>query len=262
MASFPVSVKTFATRSAGQTIGSAHVNDLQDEVNAIEDNLVNGLQLVLTARGFTTSTGRLNIGGASTLTTLQAGASTLTTLQVTGASTLATLQVTGASTLTGNVTITGTLTVGGQQVGAGTYVQLSHSVRQEFNQAVWAGLNWDTEDADASALHSTAANSSRITFGSTGGWMVGCNLPWSSNAAPGVSVGRIVLNDNENTLIVSGEASSRASAQRPLSLSGLLRVASASDYATVQVFTNSGSTAGIESVSTLYGHARFWAHRI
>jgi hypothetical protein len=39
-------------------------------------------------------------------------------------------------------------------------------------------------------------------------------------------------------------------------------VASASDYATVQVFTNSGSTAGIESVSTLYGHARFWAHRI
>lgn len=42
MASFPSAVKSFASRSAGQTIGSAHINDLQDEVTAIEDGLING----------------------------------------------------------------------------------------------------------------------------------------------------------------------------------------------------------------------------
>lgn len=56
MASYPSNVKTFATRTANQTIGSAHVNDLQDEVNAIEDGLVNGLQ-----HGLTLSTGHLTV---------------------------------------------------------------------------------------------------------------------------------------------------------------------------------------------------------
>lgn len=42
MASFPTAAKTFTTRSAGQTIAASHVNDLQDEVTAIEEGIVNG----------------------------------------------------------------------------------------------------------------------------------------------------------------------------------------------------------------------------
>ena len=41
-ASYPGAVKTFTTKSAGQTIQPADVNDLQDEVNAIESGLLNG----------------------------------------------------------------------------------------------------------------------------------------------------------------------------------------------------------------------------
>jgi hypothetical protein len=40
MASYPSSVKAFATRSAGNTIGSAHMNDVQSEITAIEQELV------------------------------------------------------------------------------------------------------------------------------------------------------------------------------------------------------------------------------
>lgn len=40
MADYPTSVKSFASRSAGQSIGAAHVNDLQNEVAAIETELV------------------------------------------------------------------------------------------------------------------------------------------------------------------------------------------------------------------------------
>jgi len=41
MANFPNSVTTFASRSAGQKIASAHMNAVQDEINAIEDGLLN-----------------------------------------------------------------------------------------------------------------------------------------------------------------------------------------------------------------------------
>jgi hypothetical protein len=41
-ASYPGAVKTFTSRSAGQTIASAHINDLQDEVTAIESGLLTG----------------------------------------------------------------------------------------------------------------------------------------------------------------------------------------------------------------------------
>jgi hypothetical protein len=42
-ASYPTSVKTFVSRNAGDVIQPAHVNDLQDEVNAIETGLKAGL---------------------------------------------------------------------------------------------------------------------------------------------------------------------------------------------------------------------------
>lgn len=40
MAQFPSAVKTFTTKNAGDTIQPSHLNDLQDEVSAIEDGLL------------------------------------------------------------------------------------------------------------------------------------------------------------------------------------------------------------------------------
>lgn len=45
-ASYPTSVKSFTTKSTNDVIEAAHVNDLQDEVNAVEsDILTNGITL-------------------------------------------------------------------------------------------------------------------------------------------------------------------------------------------------------------------------
>ena len=41
MPSYPTSVKSFTTKNAGDSILAAHVNDIQDEVNAIEAGLLN-----------------------------------------------------------------------------------------------------------------------------------------------------------------------------------------------------------------------------
>lgn len=46
-ASYPTSIKSFATRLAGETIQPAHMNDVQDEITAIETALLSGFAHVL-----------------------------------------------------------------------------------------------------------------------------------------------------------------------------------------------------------------------
>ena len=42
MSSYPTSIKSFTTRLTGDTIAPSHMNDVQDEVNAIETELLAG----------------------------------------------------------------------------------------------------------------------------------------------------------------------------------------------------------------------------
>lgn len=102
MANYPNSVTTFTTKSdgAGNTIQAAHINDLQNEVTAIEDGLLNGTAPVNSSRITAAS---LNVAGNSTV----AGAFTA------GASTLASISVAGGSTVSGAAVFTGGLTASG-----------------------------------------------------------------------------------------------------------------------------------------------------
>ena len=70
MASFPGSVKSFASRANGGVIDASHVNDLQDEVNAIED-------------GYLNATAHLNSSNSTAANLSVLGGSTLTGLHVT-----------------------------------------------------------------------------------------------------------------------------------------------------------------------------------
>jgi hypothetical protein len=101
-ASYPTSVKTFTTKQngAGNTIFAAHVNDIQDEVVAIESGLTQGTAPLassnstvanLSVLGNSTVAGALGVGGAASLTTVS----------VSGGSTFATL-INSARTGTGN----------------------------------------------------------------------------------------------------------------------------------------------------------------
>lgn len=81
MASYPTTAKTFVSRSDGQVISATHVGDLQDEVAAIEDGLLNG-------------TARLNSSN----------------------STVAALSVSGASTFAGTANFAGTVQFAGSAI--------------------------------------------------------------------------------------------------------------------------------------------------
>jgi len=50
MASYPNAVKSFTTKNAGDTIQPAHINDLQDEIAALEDGLLNGTAPINSSR--------------------------------------------------------------------------------------------------------------------------------------------------------------------------------------------------------------------
>ena len=114
MASYPTTVKTYATRNNGDTIQPAHVNELGDEITAIEDGLINGTAPLNSSKS---TLATLNVTGNSTLAgSVNAGNSTINNLSVTnnstfagsinvGASTFATLSVTGVATFSGPVVL-------------------------------------------------------------------------------------------------------------------------------------------------------------
>ena len=232
-ASYPSAVKTFAARSNGGVIDASHVNDLQDEVNAIEAGLLNG-------------TAPLN-----------SSKSTLVSLSVTGASTLAgTVNVTGNSTFTGTVNFTGTVT--GVATNNPPRVRASMSSTQNVSSNTWTGLTWNTNVYDSTGMHSTTTNSSRITFvGSTGIYHIGAQVTLST-VVSGASFLRIMVNDSSEALSVKADGSN--STNCPMNLSGDLRVADTTDYITVQVrlATSTGSVLA-ESSNSAMG---FWAHFI
>lgn len=81
MSDYPTSAKTFTTKTGGQTIAASHMNDVQDEVNAIEVGLLQG-------------SARLNSSH----------------------STMVALSVTGGSTILGDLTARGGWYGGGQTI--------------------------------------------------------------------------------------------------------------------------------------------------
>ena len=74
-ASYPTSAKTYTSKSNGQTIDAAHINDLQLEVTAVETDLIAGLPVTRGGTGNLTLTqfGVLVGNAASAITATSAG---------------------------------------------------------------------------------------------------------------------------------------------------------------------------------------------
>ena len=257
MASYPTTNKTFASRSNGSIIDASHVNDLQDEVAAIEDGILNG-------------TARLNSSGSTVATLSVAGGSTLAgTLQVTGGSTFtgavkfnggitSTVSFTSSVTFDAGVTITGTLT-GSINTPPTVRVRSSANTSLSTSGEKWVGLSWDIEDYDSTGMHSTATNSSRLTFaGSTGIYHVGAAIHLGLDNQIETRV-RLVLNDS--TTFLANSLVLGASTVAMHCLAADYRIQSTADYVTVQAMTAAASTAVVVANSTV-GVTALWAHRV
>lgn len=270
MATYPTGVYAPASKSAGQTIQASFFNDPEAEITALEDAVKNGFQhavtingaLTVSTGGLTVSTGSVNIGGPSSLATLQVtGGSTLTGNVVLGGN----LSVAGNSTVAGNLTVTGAITAASiDALNPRAKVTLS-SAASTITHDTLTGLSWDVETYDSTGLHSTAANSSRLLLTSSGVWMVGAQIEWNLVLNPSTLVTRvqIVANDNEGVCgdarLVGAWGSGAATQQ----VHGVYYATSTSMYVTCRVYQNSGGGMVIVGSSgSGAGPTQFWVNKI
>ena len=167
MASYPNAVKSFTSKNAGDTIQPSHINDLQDEVAALEDGLLNGTAPINSSR-ITAPAAQISNATISSLTVsvlsltnLQTSNSTTANLNVTSGSTMAALNVTGGSTLA-------TL-----NVLASAPLAMVSGAAQTVNGGGGTVFALNTNDyvTDAS-MHSTATNNSRVYPASSGVYLI------------------------------------------------------------------------------------------
>lgn len=258
---YPTSVQTFTNKNTGQIVQPAHVNDLQTEVTALENGLLTGLQ-----HGLSVSTGGLTVSTGNTVLGQH--------LQVAGNS-----SVTGALTVGGNSSLTGNLHVAGNSTFAGSVaftgtivglplgppvVRVGISTRVDIASNTWVGVNWDTEDYDSHGMHSTASNSSRLTcVQSTGRYHFGAVVDWnySGGGSSGAVKARILINDSTSpgNIVSAVMANFNNEGAGFMTVSGDIRIANTTDYATLQVFTRTSTRSLVPAGDAV---TAFWAHQI
>ena len=266
MATYPTGVYAPASKSAGQTIQASFFNDPEAEITAIEDALKNGIPhaITISTGGLTVSTGGLRVGGPSTLAALQAGASTLTTLSA-GASTLTTLQA-GNSTVTGDLSVSGVLTVGGIAVGGRQpSAKVSLAANVNINASIWTAVNWTTNDHDSTSLHSTTTNSSRVNLTSSGLWLLGGQASWTPGTPASTTIlgVRLVLNDAD---AIGGQRQflgTPSATDWSIQSQALYYATSTTAYVSMHVFQSGGSQMQLNgSTGTGTGPTQFYVQKV
>lgn len=276
MASYPNSVPSYGTLVDGSDYPQAeHINGLRQEITALADGLINGLQhgLSVSTGGLTVSTGNtvlgqnLSVAGGSTLASLTvSGAAGITGALSAGASTLSSLTVSSNAVVGGDLGVTGDLTVTGTITGnfdppRAHVAVVTHTANQTLTGNVWTTLSWDTLTAGSTDMHSTASNSSRVTCATSTGLY---HLSFSGgiqNAVGSLWGLRIWKNDTVAVMGMTVQGVS-TTVQRAISVAGDVRVSDTSDYFCVQLFNGSGGSDSLLAASSSYGPPVFAVRRV
>jgi hypothetical protein len=236
-AQYPNAVKSFATRNAGDVIQPSHINDLQDEVNAVEAGLLQGSA------------------------PLNSSNSTVANLSVTGKSTLV-----GNVQINGNCTVTGTLVAGSFSFSsvftadAQPQCKVVKTSTQSIPNVTWTALTFQAQDFNIGSLHSTGSNPSRITIQSTGLYVFGATVASTLNSQSGF----VSLRKNGATFV---SAKVKFIGNSSLTESGhvttIERMTSSGDYMECVVFQNTGGALEFGTVSSSrVDQPEFWATKL
>lgn len=241
MASYPNAVKSFTNKNAGDTIQPAHINDLQDEIAALEDGLLNGTAPLNSSR-ITAPAAQISNATISSLTVsvmsisnLQTTASTTASLNVTTGSTMAALNVTGMSSLADL-----------QVAAAAPAVRVSNSANIAVGDASTTRLTFNTDVfASTSGMHSTATNPGRLIATSSGIYCITGTVTWAPNSS-GLRQARILINGSSFATIQTLPSAS-GTFNTDQNITTIYRFASSGSYAELEVYQNSGGSLNVLS---------------
>ena len=252
MASYPNAVKSFTNKNAGDTIQPAHINDLQDEIAALEDGLLNGTAPLNSSR-ITAPAAQISNATISSLTVsvmsisnLQTTASTTASLNVTTGSTMAALNVTTGSTMAA-LNVTGMSSLADLQVAAAApAVRVSNSANIAVGDASTTRLTFNTDVfASTSGMHSTATNSGRLIATSSGIYCITGTVTWAPNSS-GLRQARILINGSSFATIQTLPSAS-GTFNTDQNITTIYRFASSGSYAELEVYQNSGGSLNVLS---------------
>ena len=229
MASYPTAVKSFTTKNTGDIYQAAHVNDLQDEVAAIEAGILNGTAPVTSSRVVAPA---LSVSAGSTLTTLNVtGGSTFATVSVSGGSTFATMSVSGGSTFAVRPTMA-------PPDVAVVFLDSSGAV----GSSAQSTLAWLAQDiVTNSSIHSTATNPERMTPQSTGLYFACLQLGIAGADGGTIPQREIAIVDSSGSTIATWRMKSSAANDR-LNCQGYKRFDALGGYLTAKFITNGASS--------------------
>ena len=222
MANFPNSVTVYTTRNPGDVIPSADWDSFGAEITAIEDGLING---------------------TAPLHSSNATFNTLTTS--TGAT------IGGTLTVSSNLTVTGTPSIAGRIACI-----VTHSTSQNTNTGAATGLDFDTNVYNPHSMHDAIINSSRIKLTSSGLYLIGADIQWSNSTAGSFRILDLRINDASVLPPSTVPPFTTVGTAHRQHVSLLYQTASTSDWVTVVVTQDSGSTMSISSGPVT---CRFWA---
>lgn len=236
-ATFPTGIKSFSTKLAGQTVAAAHVNDLQDEVVALETQLVTGPL-------------KPALGSAAAPTYALVG-DLDTGMYSSGANALE-FATNGVKALGIDST---------QFIDSPTQPRASafNSGVQSVASASFTVITFDSEDYDVGGMHSTSANTSRMTIptGGDGLYLLTANITFAPSTTGNVRGTRFVKNGA--TLGVTATILPGASGSSVGTTSQLVAVMNlvAGDYVEVDVLQDTGSSMNIGNASFRYLQSQF-----
>lgn len=246
MASFPGAVKTFVTRNAGDTIQPSHVNDLQDEVNAIEAGYLNGTANLNSSASTVAS---LSVTGGATFAGVATFLAGLTSTSVSSTR----WNSTGAYSAAMNSTVW--LTVTAQQIAswptqpsAGAFNSATQSISSNTQTNV-TFLSDDDQMTNIGGMHSTSVNPTRFTVPTGGNGCYALTALITFAATP--SGTPLILQFKQNSSLLTPQVQWTSVGTNPYTVSGNLFVnAVAGDYFEVTAYHNAAGSINIGGSAT------------
>lgn len=233
---YPSSPYSVTPVSNGQTIDASRDNAQDAELTALTGAVLSGFAHALTVStgGLTVSTGSVNVGGPSSLTTLQ---------------------VNGGSTFVGSVTFSSLVTFSTglterPEMPPPQLVLLTGSTSQ-FANGSSGGVSWPTQSAITnSSMHSTGSNPDRVIPQSTGVFALSVSLTLSTAFAdPSSGALDISIKDSSGGLVdfqrQIGSAGGRAPSVAAFGMKHIDTIA-AGPYLRVVLVQRGGSTHSLD----------------